>query len=323
MPRRVKFDSAGVDALLLQQERLARHQQFTQLGVPISTVTFRIRPNGPWQRLLPGVVLSHRGTPTRRERLLGALLFCGEGTVVTGLAALDLRGVRAARGFSDVHVLIPEPRQRSSFGYVVVQRCRTMPQAQRVDAVPLAPVARAVVDAVRLMAKRDSVRELVAEVVQRCMCTVAELQVELQRAARQRSALGRSVLGEIASGVRSVAEVRAREVLREGGVPEPLWNVHLRSQSGELIAVPDGYWETVAAAIQIDSMRWHLGPQQYQRTQERQRRLTTNGVLVLPVAPDHIISRPQEFVREVKALLAAAAARPRPSGLHVGSATTD
>jgi hypothetical protein len=317
MPRRKAIDPAAVDGLFAHQERLARHHQLTTVGLPISTVISRIRPEGPWQRLLPGVVLSHRGTPTTRERRLGALLFCGEGAVLTGLTSLSLRGVRAARSGGDVHILIPEPRQRSSYDFVVVQRARHMPAVQRVDGLPVAPVARAVVDACRRLAKKDAVRELVAEVVQRGMCSVAELTDEVRAGARQRSALSRRVLAEIDAGVRSVAEIRAREVISRAGLPAPAWNIGLWSSAGEFIASPDAYWASLGAALQIDSMRWHLSPSQYQRTQERQRAMTTYGVLVLPVAPDHILNQTELFEREMWSLLATAGRRPAPGGIYV------
>lgn len=318
MPRRKALDSAVVDALFARQERLARHRQLTDLGVPISTVTHRIRPEGPWQRALPGVVLNHRGTPTRRERFLAALLFCGDEAVLTGLSALALHGVRAAQRAGEVHVLVPAESHRSSHDFVVVQRTRRTPVAGRVNGLPVAGIARSVVDACRRLREKDAVRELVAEVIQRRMCSVSELHAEVRDGARQRSALSRRVLGEMDAGVRSVAEIRAREVIAAQGIAAPAWNVSLWSDQGQFIGTPDAYWEAVAAALQIDSMRWHLGPAAYQKTQQRQRDLTTHGVMVLPVAPHHVIDDEIGFGREVQALLRAAAARPAPSGIRVG-----
>ena len=37
----------------------------------------RIRPGGPWQRLLPGVYLTVTGTPTRRQLEVAALRCAG------------------------------------------------------------------------------------------------------------------------------------------------------------------------------------------------------------------------------------------------------
>jgi hypothetical protein len=75
----------------------------------------------------------------------------------------------------------------------------------------------------------------------------------------------------------------------------------------------DAYWEHVAAALEIDSMAWHLRPGAYKRTQRRQRRLITRGVLVMPVAPGDIIDDEDGFVRDVLELLSEAARREPPA----------
>jgi hypothetical protein len=66
------------------RERVATHAELLAAGVPESSLMYRIRPGGRWQRLLPGVVLMHTGTPTARERLLGCLAYAGPQSVVTG-----------------------------------------------------------------------------------------------------------------------------------------------------------------------------------------------------------------------------------------------
>ncbi len=299
-----------------QAERVLTHAALTDAGLALSTVTHRIGPRGPWQRLLPGVVLAHRGTPTLRERVLGALAFAGPGSVITGLAALHAHGLRAVAN-THVDVLVPQHRQRKGFGYVRVERTRRLPDPQLMRGVPYAPVARAVVDACRRLESLDEVREIVAEAVQRRRCTPGELAAEVSASARQRTALSRAVVAEIAAGVRSVAEARAREIYRRRGLPQPAWNVRLVNAAGELIAEPDGYWEEQAAALQIDSMAWHLRPSDYRRTQRRQRALTVHGILVLPVAPADILDDEEGFVRQTRMLLEEGARREPPGGVFI------
>ena len=55
----------------------------------------RIRPGGRWQPLLPGVYLSHTGTPTTRQQEMAALLYAGTGSVITGASALHQHLIRA------------------------------------------------------------------------------------------------------------------------------------------------------------------------------------------------------------------------------------
>lgn len=78
------------------------------LGVPPGTSYRRCLPGGPWQRLLPGVVLLRTGEPTRRQLVDGALLHCGDQAVVTGLESLRRQGLkRDARPGEPIHVLLP------------------------------------------------------------------------------------------------------------------------------------------------------------------------------------------------------------------------
>jgi hypothetical protein len=87
----------------------------------------RIRPDGCWQRILPGVVLMHTGTPTTRERLLGCLAYAGEDAVITGAAALRLYGLRTAPPDGQVQVLVPHDR----LGSHTVQHWWSVPAACR------------------------------------------------------------------------------------------------------------------------------------------------------------------------------------------------
>jgi hypothetical protein len=313
VPRRTFTDFDALDALLRSCERVVRHRDLLDLGVPSSTIMSRISPDGPWQRLLPGVLAAHRGIPTRRERILAAHRYSGEQSMLTGVPALAEYGVEAARVASTrQHMLVPHECRRTSHGFVVVERTRRLPEPVRRRGLPLAPLPRAVVDACRREENRDRVREIVAEVVQDRRCTVEEIVTEVPQAARQRTALTRAVLREIEAGIRSVAEAKIRVALRGRGLPDLEWNVEVYTPEGELVGIPDGYWEDLAVALQIDSMAWHLGPTKYRRTQKRQRTFARHGVLVLPTSPTDALVDIDQLVGDLMALREQAMLRPVP-----------
>jgi len=317
MPRRAFTDLDALDSLLRQREGVVTHAELRQLGVPPSTITYRIRPKGPWQRILPGVVITHRGTPTQRERVLAALRYAGEGAVLSGAAALRAHGVgRTGRG-DQLLVLVPHQSQRSSHDFVVVRRTRRMPTSVLLRQTATAPVARSLIDECRERSTLDGVRELVATVIQAGHCGLRDVAREVYAAARQRTALSRRVMEEMSAGIRSVAEARAREEFSRQGVPQPRWNCEIRTIDDDLVAMPDGVWEDVMAALEIDSMAWHLSPAQYLRTQRRQRRLVVAGVPVLPVGPGDILDDPDAFVREVLEFRREAANRVMPTHLRL------
>jgi hypothetical protein len=312
MPRRSFTDFTALDALLREQERIATHRQLLELGLPMSTIVDWIHPRGRWQRLLPGVVLAHKGTPTHRERRLGALAYAGADAMLTGLTALDAYGVRAVRSVSPVHLLVPHSCQKHAHSFLAIERTRRLPEPCLRHRLRLAPLPRAVIDACRRLEDLDEVRAIVAEVVQSRRCKPAELAVEVRRAARQRTALTREALREIEAGIRSVAEAHASDVLRRHGLPQPEWNVSLFDEDGCYLGDPDGYYERVAVALQIDSMEWHLSPEDYKRTQRRDRRYVTRGVLTLDFAPSDVLDDELAFCRDAAAILEQAAARPAP-----------
>lgn len=313
MAKRRSIDTAGVDALLARDDKVATHAELHELGMPKSTVTYRIREGGPWGRLLPGVIVAHSGMASWHQRELSAMKYAGSRAVVTGLAALRHHKFRNLPHSLQVHVLIPHEEQRKSSEYVITERTTRLPEAERVNGVSYAPVARAVIDACKRMHDLDAVRALVAEAVQSGKCHPRELLEELQASSRAGTGLPRRVMKEISAGIRSVAEAKAREILRRGGVPEPEWNVTIEDTGGNRIADPDGYWELLGVALEIDSMTWHLGPRSYKRTQHRQRKMTSHGILVVATAPGDIYDDPDEFLASVKRTLAVAASRPAPA----------
>lgn len=313
MPRRTFTEFDSLDALFRRSERVVRHRELLELGVPSSTIMSRIRPGGPWQRLLPGVLVAHRGIPTLRERLLAAHKYTGEEGILTGAAALVEHGVAAVRHTSPrLHMLVSHECRRTSHGFLLIERTRRLPTPVTRRLIRLAPLARAVVDACRRDERLDQVREIVAEVIQDGRCSATEIVAEVRAAARQRTALARKVLREIEAGIRSVAEAKVRAALSARGVDDLEWNVDLFTPDGQFVGRPDAYCRRTGVALQVDSMQWHLRPSLYRHTQQRQRDLTLWGVLVLPWSPFDAMDNPDEVALGLVRLRELGARRPPP-----------
>jgi hypothetical protein len=311
MPRRCAVDQQKLDKLLPPGAAVATHAQLLALKMPLSTITSRIGPNGPWQRLLPGVVLAHRGTPTVLERRLGAQAYGGDRSILTGMDALAEHGVKVARrsGSDKVHLLVPHTTQKTSHSFAVVTRTRYLPTAVVKRGLRVAPLARAAVDACRRIERVDDVRGLIAEVIQQHGVRPDQLLDEVHRAQRQRTALARKVLREIAAGVRYAAEARMREPFARFGVRTPLWNATLVTPDGQIVGLPDALWADVWVAVELDSMAWHLTPAAYKATQRRQRELVLLGIDVIPIAPADLFENPETLCRQIRDRLAATPTR--------------
>lgn len=290
---------------------VARAADLVALGVPRSTISHRCRAGGPWQLLLPGILLLHNGPVTRADRRQAALLHGGPGAVLTGLDALELHGMsRMPRPSGPVHLLVAADVRRAGTGWVFAERTDRLP-VPAPGRWALAHEARAVLDFARRCRNRTEVRAAVAEVVQRARCTPADLNTELAAGSGRGSALPREVLREVGDGVRSAAEAQARAVLRRSGLPAPIWNPELYDRAGRLVAVPDAWFDDVGMVWEIDSLEWHLGPADYARTLDRRAAMMAEGVVVVHHLPS-ALKDPAAVLRHLVVNHAHASRRPRP-----------
>ncbi|MFJ7215523.1 hypothetical protein [Amycolatopsis sp. NPDC098790] len=287
--------------------------QLAELGVPSRTSYRRCRPGQPWQRLLPGVILLRTGVPTRRQLLEGALLYCGDDAVVTGLESCRRQGLkRHAEPGEPVHLLVPAHRKAMSSGYVVVERTTRVPEPVWLEGLPLAPVVRSVLDRCRRLTERAPIRALLAEAVQQLRVAPAELSAELEAGSDRGSALPREALQEIERGARSPAEADAMALWRRTGLPEPVWNFDIHDEHGHYIATPDAWCDEVALAWEIDSYEFHFGQPGYAATLARNNRYAAAGVAVVQTLPSRLRQAPRAVAGELVSAYRAAAARPRP-----------
>lgn len=171
-------------------------------GVPGYVIELKCRPGGPWQRILPGVLLLGAGPPTRAQRLRAALAYAGPSTVVTGIDALHAHGLRALPPPTRIHLLQPATRRRSCLDHVLLERTTRPPAVVVVDGLPLAEPNRATLDAVRH--EPDPLRQhhLLATTLRSGLCTVPDLTAELDSGSRRGTATPRSALRTLSALLR-------------------------------------------------------------------------------------------------------------------------
>jgi very-short-patch-repair endonuclease len=298
----------GLDGLLSKQHRVLTRAQALGAGLTDSALRHRLRDGGPWQVLLPGVYLAASGTASVDQREMAALLYGGPGSMVTGIAGLWRHGVRAPHA-ALTDVLVPSHRQRRDISFVRLHRTKRMPdRVFTIGELRYAPPARAVADAARLMTDISDVRAVVADSVQCGKCTPGRLAEELGSGPVQDSARLRQVLGEIAEGVRSVAEAELRDLIKRSGLPSPLFNAKLLAGS-TFVAVPDCWWPDAGVAVEVDSREWHLSPADWERTMSRRSMMSSYGIVVLHFSPRQIRTEPARVVSLIRSALESAAGR--------------
>lgn len=302
--------------------RVLSAAQLRAHGVPAAEVSAQSRAGGPWQQLLPGVYLLHPGPPTSDERLQAALLYTGRrptpadapefgDSMVTGLAALALYRFAAAPpllSLDRIDVLVPRTRRLRSTGFVrIVHAAQERPVPEEITGLPVAPVARALADAVAQLTDAHTVRRLLTEAVRDGHCEPAAVVRELTRARLlSRPHVVDAVDSLLAEG-RALAEERLYEMVRGYGLPYPLWNVDLQLPGGPHLGGVDAYWPDHAVAVELDTRAprhdddttWS----EYTRKREYLERL---GITVVHITPKKLREAMEQQVIVLRTALMAA-----------------
>ncbi|MFC7920506.1 hypothetical protein [Streptomyces cinereoruber] len=299
-------------------QRLASAAQLRAQGVPAAEVAARCRPGG-WQQLLPGVFLLQPGPPTSEDRLHAALLYARRpGTLpqqereamITGLAALTLHRFSSApplTALERIDVLVPRTRRLRSTGWVRVVRAPEAPEPVQLTGVPVAPVARAVADAVSGLSAAEEVRALLTEAVRGGHCEPAAVVRELSRARLLSRPHVVDAVDALLTEGRSLSEERLYELVRESGLPDPLWNVDLRLPGGPHLGGVDAYWPDQAVAVELDTRAPRQDDDELWSEHTRKREhLERLGITVVHLTPRKLREAREQQATVVRTALMAA-----------------
>jgi hypothetical protein len=308
MPRIARLD--GLDALLDQQLTVVSRGQLLALGMTDNIMQYRVRRDGPWQVLLPGVYLGVSGTPSLRQKEMAALLYAGPDSLITGPVALLHHSIRSEPNLEVIDVLVPIERHRSSAGFARLHRTARMPvRSGSSGPVRLTLVPRAVADTARQLTSLRDVRAVVADAVQLGRCTLGELATELKNGPIKGSAMFRSVLAEVADGIRSTAEGDLRDLIKKAQLPMPLFNPSLYL-GDTFLAKPDAWWPDAGVAAEVDSRAFHLSPEDWDRTRRRHTLMGAAGIVPLHFSPHDIRTTPATVINRITDALASTHNRP-------------
>ncbi|MEU8773893.1 hypothetical protein [Streptomyces sp. NPDC048606] len=294
--------------LTASRPRVLTVAQLREHGVSASDAAGR-----PWQQVLPGVFLLHSGPATSEERLHAALLYAGRRgsgeVMITGLAALALyrfSSAPALLALSHIDVLVPNTRRLRSTGDVRVVRAHTPPRPVEVTGLPVAPVARAVADAVAQLSDAGTVRRVLSEAVRAGHCEPTAVVRELTVARLlNRPHVVDAVESLLAEG-RAIAEHRLYQLVRGYELPEPVWNVDLRLPGGPHLGGVDAYWPEQAVAVEIDTRAPRQGEDEDWAEAVRKREtLERLGVTVLYLTPRKLRDWPEQQAAVVRTALTA------------------
>jgi hypothetical protein len=303
MPKSTTRQIPGPHQLL---DGVIRRRDLLAAGVSQHMLATRCRPGGPWQLVLPGVLLLANSPPTRQQRLRAAALYAGEEAIITGTEALHEHGLAMSEN-GDVHVLVPVRRRISTYDYVRVERTVRLPIPVVFGGLRFAPPIRAAVDAARSTNDQAQQRAFLFAPMRAGLQTVDPIRAELNAGSQRGTAALRSLLTEPVTPVvtSTVHKGWARRVVKQTPIPPPKWHVQLYDKSDKPLGVADAWWDEVGLA-------WDFGNQRDARSTVRQTAFAHEGIVMLRTRLPDLRSNPDAVSEELAAAFLRATQRSRP-----------
>jgi hypothetical protein len=262
------------------------------------------KSRGKWQRIYPGVYVTHSGPVDTTTRLAAAVAFAGPGSMLSGAHALSIYGLRYAPQARGILLLVGLETSTRGVADVRIRRTHRMPPHPVFRrGLPLAPPARAVVDTCLDQRQLRVVRAVTAEAVTRKLCTVDELSTELAAAARRGSAPLRRAIGNVRAGARSAPECEIADLLHDAGFPPFVLNLDVFDDAGNWVACGDVVWEELRAVLEIDSREHHSDIDDWNETLIRHNRLERASYAVTHLPPTEMRQHTSRVLRELRVWL--------------------
>jgi very-short-patch-repair endonuclease len=208
---------ASVAQLAQSQSGVVSHAQLKSAGVTKSALGHLVR-SGRWQRILPRVYVTHSGPVGRAAKIWAAVLYAGDGAVVSHSTAAGLHGWQADDDL--IHVIVPACRSVAEQPDIVVHRSTLSTRDCRVrDGLLVTSPLRTALDLLSSARTGERALNLVARAVQRRQVDAAQLAERLSAGKFRWKATVLPALDDIARGSHSGLELRFAQTLRRHGLP--------------------------------------------------------------------------------------------------------
>jgi hypothetical protein len=311
MPTLCVYNKHEYDRIVAWQFGVIARDQATACGITAAAIDYRLRLEGPWRRMLPGVYSTTTGTATAMQWSMAALLYAGPASMITGQTAVHIYGLLDTEpGIIDV--LADDGCQRKSTDFVRLTRTIRMP-GSHTSTGPLryAPAPRAIADAARGMTSFGDVQTLVCRSMQKNICTLDELTTELSKGPTWGSRMFREAVCEASAGIWSKPEGDLKKLIDRSGVEQPIYNALLYAADGTFLGCADAWWARAGVAAEVDSREHHMEVADYEKTWEKHKRMTDAGIDVRHWMPRKILRDPDMVIAELKEALRRGANKPR------------
>lgn len=233
-----------------------------------------------WRAYGRYVVVLDNAPLTDLQRMWVAALLPGKPCALAGASAATLSGLR---GFEPdrVHLLVRHATHVRAPAWIKLHESRRFSAADigRVGGLPSTRTSRAIVDAATWSTHPRRACAFLCAGVQQRLTTATSLSDELRSAgAIRHAAIMRAILGDIAGGGHTLAEIELAPIARRAGLPAPRRQALRREPSGRVryidaeFDLPDG----IVLAVEIDGAV-HLQPEVWNEDMSRGNEIVIGG----------------------------------------------
>ena len=317
MPRRVEFTPALV-ALIRSQDGVVTTAQLFRHGVGKDPVKNRVA-RSDWQRILPGVLLTHGGEPTPRQRMIAASLWGGPQSAIDGASACRYYGAQGVPAQRDrVQLVVPFESPARSRDWVRVRRTIADIDVLSTQQLRYVVEPMAVLVAARDTRDVDRAIDILSRALQIGRVTALELQAVREMIGDKGCGALDVALTRVGIGLRSSAENTFRDIVLSSLVlPEPLWNQWLDLGDGGQPICADGLWLSAGMLHEVNGKKWHGWGWQYESTSARTERVVAAGLISTQSTPLRLVREPAVLLVNLERTHALYDGRGMPPGVRL------
>ncbi len=305
-------DFVKVAALASKQAGIVSRAQLLELGFTAEAARWLVTNGMLVRHAHRGVYRVASTTVTRETQLFAALVWAGEGAVLSHVTAAwlwKLEGV-GRKPPAVIDVLVPMTRQLVANKVVRSWRTRALTRGTdfgTVSGFPCTSLARTLVDLASVLSPPE-LEHAFDSVVRRGEHNRTALFETIERLGRR----GRAGIAELMTianrkelgATQSWLEDEVRQALRRGGIRVPMPQLEIDDASGNFIGRFDFVWPEANLVLFVDSWEHHSGRDAFEKDREQMAKLRACGWNVLPITQRRLHNDEAAFIAELRASLA-------------------
>jgi hypothetical protein len=304
----METENHRIAAIARTQHGLFTRSQAQAIGVNNRTLDTRVA-NGVYERLFPGVFGFPGTAETWHRRVAAAVLSTSPPAAASHLTAACLWGLTTSH--PETIEVICRRHRRVRRRSLVVHESKDLGPSDIViiDGIPTTTGVRTIVD-LGASASLGVVARCLDNGLREMLFTLDEIHRFVKRVARP----GRAGVGKIRplieerlawSGLtESALEDAFRSLVNRAALPMPEPQFSLHDDNNAFVGRFDFAYRDQNVLIELDSERWHMDPDSFQRDREKQNRAHALGWMVYRFTWRQLIDRPEAVLRTLASLSA-------------------